>query len=241
MKVTLVNKKEVEEMMSKIGWQGCVSAGLDPEKVQEAGMFKIAKTCIESGHLSVTRPALFTFRIEGVSRALSHQFVRENVGVFIVQESQRYVKMEEPDFVIPPSIEANPSAKKVFVECMNTNWMVYKLLCDMGIPAEDARFAIPNAATTKIHVSLSYEALLRIAGKRCCNRAQWEIRAMVIEMCRQVRELNEYLGSKLVAKCETIGYCTESRCCGKYPTKNEFFKTYARGLSIEGGKSDEKI
>lgn len=234
MKVTLVNRKEVEEMMQKIGWQGCVSAGIDPDSVNEARLHAIAKSCIESGHLSVTRPALFTFRIEGVSRALSHQFVRENVGVFIVQESQRYVKMDAPDFVIPPSIANDEGALTLFKRVMEFNWKAYEMLAEKGIPAEDARFVIPNAATTKIHVSLSYEALLRIAGKRCCNRAQWEIRAMVTEMCEQVKELNEYLGSKLVAKCETVGYCTEQKCCGKYPTKDEFFKAYAMGKFIEG-------
>ena len=236
MKVTLENKAQVKELLLVAGWQGSVSAGLDPDTLFNEQFEKIGKKCIESGHLSVTRPCLFTFRIEGMSRACSHQFVRENVGVFLVQESQRYVKYDEKmEIVVPDSIRNNKDAYEVFSKTSRAVQMAYVDLLTLGIPAEDARFILTNATATKIHVTLTYEALLRVASKRRCNRAQWEIREIVAEMCEQVREVNEYMGAKLVAQCDVVGYCVEEKCCGKRPTKAQFFATYERGRFIEQG------
>lgn len=239
MKVTLENKAQVKELLLVAGWQGSVSAGLDPDTLFNEQFEKIGKKCIESGHLSVTRPCLFTFRIEGMSRACSHQFVRENVGVFIVQESQRYVTYRNGiEHVIPPSIGNNLEAYNKFEYLQAISEQTYKELVDMGIPAEDARFAFTNACATKIHVSMTYEALLRVASKRRCNRAQWEIREIVAEMCKQVREVNEYMGAKLVAQCDVVGYCVEEKCCGKRPTKAQFFATYEKGRIEEKKYAD---
>lgn len=233
MRVTLINPDQVAESIKLAGWMGSVSAGI--ENASSEKLIKIGEKCIKSGHLSVTRPCLLIYRIEGISRACSHQFVREEVGVFKVQESQRYVKMDNPDFVLPPSVENNRQAKELFSLHMDVAWMTYHKLCEMGIPAEDARFVIPNAATTKIHVALSIEALKRIASKRCCNRAQWEIRHVVEDMVAQAVEACPFLRSELVRKCDTAGYCTEEKCCGYKPTKEKFFATYERGKFIEEG------
>ena len=222
MKVTLINTQEVKDSLALAGWMGIVSTGKAPEEIQLDELHRIAKNCIDSGHLTVTRPVLFIFRIEGVSRAMSHQFVREEVGVFKVQESQRYVKMDKPDYVTPPSIaKLDGLNSSQYVEHIQSCWRMYKHLVDLGVPAEDARFVIPNAATTKFHVALSFEAMKRIAGKRLCERAQWEIRAVIGEMCRQICEVQPYFKEHFVPQCESLMYCPEKKGCGKMLSKEE--------------------
>ena len=85
---------------------------------------------------------------------------------------------------------------------------------------EDARFVLPQAAETRIVVTMNCRALLHFFSLRCCNRAQWEIRAMadaMLDICK--RELPAIFASA-GARCETLGYCPEAErfACGKHPT-----------------------
>ena len=64
------------------------------------------KGAMASGHMSVTEHVSYTFRIEGVSRALLAQITRHRIASFSV-ESQRYVRMERMPYVTPPTIEAD--------------------------------------------------------------------------------------------------------------------------------------
>lgn len=148
----------------------------------------ILKKTIESGHHSVIEHANFTFSISGVSRALTHQLVRHRLASFS-QQSQRYVKMTTPTYVTPPAIEANVSAKKEFEKFMESSWQIYRSLVDAGINAEDARFVLPNAATTSITVTMNARELRHFFELRCCNRAQWEIRNMASQMLEQVKSI----------------------------------------------------
>ena len=140
------------------------------------------------GHHSVLEHAVFTFSVEGVSRALTHQLVRHRVASYS-QQSQRYVSMREPTFVTPHTVEGNEEASKVFEETMAAIWEAYGKLESMGIPAEDARYLLPNGCTTNITITMNARELLHFFSLRCCNRAQWEIREMadrMLELCMEV-------------------------------------------------------
>lgn len=184
MKVILINHTPNPDKTCAAAALGCHS-DLDScellSQLSDQKTRNILKKTIGSGHHSVIEHANFTFCISGVSRALTHQLVRHRIASFS-QQSQRYVKMNEPEYVIPPAIDGNPVAKKEYQEFMETSWKTYRSLMDMGINAEDARFVMPNAATTAITVTMNARELRHFFELRCCSRAQWEIREMAWQM-----------------------------------------------------------
>ncbi|MCC7573289.1 MAG: FAD-dependent thymidylate synthase [Candidatus Methanofastidiosum sp.] len=168
------------------------------------------------GHYSVIEHASFTFSIEGISRACSHQLVRHRIASF-TQQSQRYVKMDDVPFVTPPSIKKNKVAEDIFKKSINYNTEGYKKLLELGIAPEDARFVLPNATKTNLVMTMNARELLHFFNLRCCNRAQWEIRDMAWEMLYQVLEVSPALFESAGPKCISEGICTEGRSsCGCY-------------------------
>jgi thymidylate synthase (FAD) len=140
------------------------------------------------GHYSVLEHASFTFGIEGISRACSHQLVRHRLASYS-QQSQRYVAQKERfAAVTPPSIAAHPDLQERYDALLTEIHEVYRQFLDAGVPAEDARFVLPNAAETKIVMTMNARELLHFFDLRCCRRAQWEIRLMAIEMLRLARK-----------------------------------------------------
>jgi thymidylate synthase (FAD) len=166
------------------------SAGIcyDKEKKENPGEF--IKRIIKTGHESVIEHAVFTFRVEGVSRALTHQLVRHRLASYS-QRSQRYVKESTPSYIMPDfSYLDRPVAEEllrrsiivrtVFTEAMNAAWNYYNVLLAQGVKPEDARFVLPNACETKFVMTVNARELRHILQLRMDKKAQWEIR----EMCR---------------------------------------------------------
>ncbi len=137
------------------------------------------------GHLSAFEHAAFTFGIEGISRACSHQLVRHRIASYS-QQSQRYVRMDRVQAVVPPSVETRPALRQRFVKAMEDLWALYRELAEAGVPAEDARYVLPNACETKIVVSMNARELRHFFRLRLCRRAQWEIRALARAMLEAV-------------------------------------------------------
>lgn len=188
---------------------------------------KVAKAVLSSGHHSVSEHINFTFLIEDVSRALSHQLVRHRIASYS-QRSGRYTGLEDGDwYVIPPSIAKKPEAVKLYIDTLATVKDAYLALTDeMSIPKEDARFLLPNGQFTNIAVTMNCRTLKNFFGERLCNRAQWEIRDLAKEMATICKDKlpNVFIGSKFAyAKCEQLGYCPESKKhnCGKMKTLPE--------------------
>ena len=169
---------------------------------------------MKSGHESVAEHASFTFLIEGVSRALLAQITRHRMASFSVQ-SQRYVDMSGNGYVMPPSIAKGSEQAKTFDNAMEIAWDFYERLVEMGIPKEDARYVLPNACHTTMEVTMNARELRHFFSLRCCNRAQWEIRALADEMLRLCREKAPVLFSDAGPGC-LRGHCPEGkRTCGK--------------------------
>lgn len=180
----------------------------------------IMRECIKSGHLSVTEFATFTFHIEGVSRVLTHQLVRHRMASF-AQRSQRYVKENQFDYIIPPKISNNAKALEKYQMLMQKTQTIYDELIDLGIPAEDARMVLPNSCETIIEISMNLRELMHICNERLCNRAQWEIRQLVSLMAAEVEKVVPELSNYLVPKCEInidFPICPESKGCGRHKT-----------------------
>ena len=191
MKVELINYTPNPDKTCAAAALGCHSESDSCEIIAQLSDQKtknILKKTISSGHHSVIEHANFTFSISGVSRALTHQLVRHRIASFS-QQSQRYVKMTKPVYVTPPAIGANSAANEEFQKFMETAWEVYRSLVNAGINAEDARFVLPNAATTAIMVTMNARELRHFFELRCCTRAQWEIRKMAWQMLELVKKV----------------------------------------------------
>lgn len=183
---------------------------------------------MSGGHVSPIEHVSYSFAISGVSRALSHQLVRHRVASYS-QQSQRYVDACDFDFILPPHIAAIPEAKARFLKAMDDAAASYLAIQDILIRAgqkkganEDARFVLPNACETKLVVTMNCRSLLHFFEERCCNRAQWEIRAMANKMLLLCREQLPVVFNLAGAKCERLGYCPEDErfTCGRYPRRN---------------------
>lgn len=192
---------------------------------------KIMKHCIKSGHTSVTEFCDFTFHIEGVSRALSHQLVRHRLASY-AQRSQRYCSENGFGYVIPSSIKNNPTALAFYEDSIKNITHNYKTLQELGIPNEDARMVLPNACETQIEVKMNLRTLMNFMHERMCACAQWEIRELAQLMRKAIVEQVPELEPYLVPKCEKngkeFGACNESksRSCGRHPRLEEIFEDY---------------
>lgn len=185
------------------------------ENLDDAKIARLVRQMVQSGHHSTLEHVSFTFAIEGISRACTHQLVRHRIASYSHQ-SQRYVKAVDFERIIPNTIKNKPEAKEKFEKLMEEISQVYNEFVEMGIPAEDARFVLPNAAETKIVVTMNARSLLHFFEERCCNRAQWEIRAMANMMLAEVRKVAPVLFAKAGPTCDAARFCREgSRSCGK--------------------------
>lgn len=241
MKVTLLTHTPNPEQVVACAAKLCYAAappdelmdGLTPEKAAD-----FVERLASMGHESPIEHASFTFAIEGVSRSLLAELTRHRIATFSVQ-SQRYVGMDGFSYVTPPEIAENPEALALFAQAMEDDRKTYGRLCALlhekhyraflaqgqsekqaaaaarKKAGEDARFVLPNACCTQLIATMNARSLLNFFRLRCCNRAQWEIRALAKEMARLVCRAAPTLFAAAGPSCYRGG-CPEGRMsCGK--------------------------
>lgn len=205
------------------------------------------------GHASPMEHASFTFAIEGVSRAFLAQATRHRIASFSVQ-SQRYVQLDNFDYVLPPEIAGDEETEEIYKEAMRQEAEIYEKLAAslqqkhtkdfmaQGMPEkeakrkaqkkaiEDARFALPNACTTKMIMTMNARSLMNFFALRCCNRAQWEIQAVADEMLKLVYPVAPALFAKAGAPC-VGGACPEGKMtCGKAAEVRQKYEKIKAGV-----------
>jgi thymidylate synthase (FAD) len=153
------------------------------EKRGKPGAFLRAR--IREGHESIIEHASATFEISGISRACSHQLVRHRLASYS-QESQRYVEMDDPEWVIPDDVAEDPEAMAVWEAFAGQVVSAYEALREQGVRKEDARFALPNATATRIIVSMNFRELRHLFRIRISRGAQWEIRQLGVAMLEAI-------------------------------------------------------
>lgn len=201
------------------------------------------------GHMSPVEHISFTFGIEGVSRALSHQLVRHRLASYS-QKSQRYVNEDSFKYTIPPLIKKNDRCNLEFCDIMGEIKKAYislyallkeahiRDLIDSGtskddalkkadkLAAEDARFVLPNACETKLIMTMNARELLHFFEERCCERAQWEIREMATQMLMIVKTIAPNIFKDAGPSC-VRGKCKEGNMnCGKTKEVMNKFKNF---------------
>ncbi len=183
-----------------IGWTHYVDEDGAPEAlVEHAGRAcyrsepkgdreRFLRARMHEGHESIVEHASVTFDITGISRACSHQLVRHRLASYS-QESQRYVDMARPEYVVPPAVAEKPEAMAAWDRFMGQVADTYRELRSLGVRKEDARFVLPNATATRIIVTMNFRELRHFFAVRCDKAAQWEIRELALEMLRKAHEL----------------------------------------------------
>jgi thymidylate synthase (FAD) len=197
--------------------------------VDPAAAAALIRRIVGLGHLSVLEHAVFSFGVEGISRAASHQLVRHRLASYS-QQSQRYVAAsEEFEHVVPPSIAGSPTRARAFARLMRECGRGYRELLAAGVPAEDARFVLPNAATTRLIVTMNARELRHFFTMRCCLRAQWEIRELAERMLGLARAaapvLFEGCGPSCVARPCPEGKMT----CGRLREVRAAYRCWPAG------------
>lgn len=235
MKVELLtHTNNIEDVITSAGKLCYSKVGVSEilEKSTPEDNERFIKMLSDMGHHSPLEHVSFTFAIEGVSRALTHQLVRHRIASYS-QQSQRYVELDKTfEYIIPPSIQ-NSKHKERYEDIMANLHYSYMHITEMleeeyilqGMDKrsankkaiEDARYVLPNACETKIVVTMNARTLLHFFEKRCCSRAQWEIREMANKMLKICNEISPTLFSLAGPTCKK-GYCNEGKmsCNPKY-------------------------
>jgi thymidylate synthase (FAD) len=217
-----IDPEETIALAAKLCYSPSDVEGLK-DRIETKDQTAFIEKLMKMGHISPVEHASFTFAIEGISRACSHQLVRHRIASYS-QQSQRYVPAEVGfNYIIPPVIQKDKNLKKYFEDFMAKTQKAYQSLIqglnEKGIKGEaaneDARFILPNAMETKIIITMNARELLHFFRMRCCNRAQWEIRQMAEGMLRVVKPVAPTLFAKAGPGC-LYAPCPEGDyTCGK--------------------------
>ncbi|QZY54647.1 FAD-dependent thymidylate synthase [Crassaminicella profunda] len=249
MKVQLIQHTPEPERVVAAAAKLCYSrVGVDEimEDLSDEKTDKFLNMLMSLGHQSPIEHINFTFAVEGVSRVLTHQLVRHRIASYS-QQSQRYVKLDQFEYIIPPSIEVVPEAREMFIKAMEEDQKKYNQLVEIlqkkhydqlvqegksekvakriseKKAIEDSRYVFPNACETKIVFTMNARTLLNFFHHRCCQRAQWEIREMATKMLGLVKMVAPTIFKNAGPSC-IIGPCPEGNMtCGKVNEVREAF------------------
>jgi thymidylate synthase (FAD) len=241
LKVNLITHTPEPEKVVSSAAKLCYSrVGIEDimENITKENTEKFLNMLLNLGHESPIEHISFTFAVEGVSRTLTHQLVRHRIASYS-QQSQRYVKLEQFEYIVPPSIQAIPEAKELYMKTMQDSQEAYNQLVNMlteghknklitegykeekaekiaeKMAIEDARYVFPNSCETKVILTMNARSLYNFFRHRCCNRAQGEIRRMADLMLIEVRKVCPTLFKNIGPSC-IVGACPEgAMTCGK--------------------------
>lgn len=213
------NAEETVALAGRLCYSAVGAKELNKEMKREEKK-RLLELLIKGGHHSPLEHASFTFGIEGISRACSHQLVRHRIASYS-QQSQRYVKENDFDFIVPPQIKKDKELEEKFLETMSSLSEVYKFFVKKLLgrgrskeeSQEDSRFILPNACETKIVMSMNARELMHISNLRLCTRAQWEIRQLFRAIREEVKKVAPIIASYMAPKCDekVLGYCPEGK------------------------------
>lgn len=241
MKVVLLAYTPAPEQTVAAAARLCYS-DTDVEALRESISLKKAEQFVEMldgfGHESPVEHVSFTFGIEGVSRSFLAQVTRHRLASYSVQ-SQRYVRQDPFLYITPPAIASDSALLAEYQQMMQQAVESYNQLADVletryvsklmeegmteqnarkkaeKMAIEDARYVLPNACETKMILTMNVRSLRNFFRLRCCNRAQWEIRAVALEMLRICCQVSPALFHNAGPSC-CCGGCTEGKMsCGK--------------------------
>ncbi len=251
LKVSLLQHTGEPEKIIAAAAKLCYSSadvGSIMDKLDDGSAAKFVDMLMDLGHESPIEHVTFTFGIEGVSRTLLAQLTRHRIASYSVK-SQRYVVERQFEYIIPPEIEEDTSAREIFVRAMerdqkdyddirailekkNFDTLILKGKSEKAaksqaekMAAEDARYVLPNACETKLIATFNARSLYNFLTRRLCERAQWEIMDLAQKMYELVIDVAPTLFKKAGPPC-VYGPCTEGKMsCGKIAEKRKMYRS----------------
>lgn len=203
----------------------CWNANItDNEKNYKRGL-----DCIKSGHGRVMEFVNVEMIIDGYSaKVLREYYTHIGGSPSRLQASTRYIDYSKGngfDYVTPQSVSKDEDVAGTWHSVMryiNTN---IQHLINNGVPIEDATMLLPLAYSSKMVDKRNLRSLVDMSRVRMCSRAYHEYRKMFNDICNALREYSDewkwIVDNLFHAKCDEVGYCTESKSCGRKPKKED--------------------
>lgn len=196
------------------------------ENMSDEEVKKLIRFLIKAGHHSAIEHASFTFIVDKISRACSHQLVRHRLASYS-QQSQRYVEYKRNlEYVIPQSIKNRKDLYQKFEEFQQQSFNLYKYFLKNNISSEDARYVLSNAFPTQIIITMNARELLHLFTLRCCERAQWEIREMAYRMLNKVKKVAPTIFEHAGPSCFRERCPEGEMMCKNPPKEDEILEKY---------------
>lgn len=221
----IIQEETTKDPISLIGREAGVCWGgnvTDPEKNYKRGL-----DCITSGHGRTWEYPQVYMVLDGYSaRVIRELYTHIGGGPTRLQASTRYINYQKGfPYVTAPSIQGNAEAAAIYDETMEAILTGMQKLEALGLPREDIGMLLPLGMETKVVFRTNLRNLIDMAHQRMCTRAYWEYRKLMQDMVRALSEYSEewsYLKKHyFVPKCDVTGFCTEAKCCGRRPRKEE--------------------
>ncbi|MBR5883357.1 MAG: FAD-dependent thymidylate synthase [Mailhella sp.] len=205
------------------GYRRCYSSEegrIENTSVAEMEQFIMRMLRTEHAHESPLEHVSLTWHVT-CSRACSHQLVRHRIASYS-QQSQRYVRMDDLPYIMPPAIASNAINRVSFENALEVAENAYRFMTNVGgAGAEDARFILPATVATQLVVTMNFRSLLHFFAERTCNRAQWEIRDIANQMLEKCQAAYPCVFLNVGPHCMKLKHCPEAKPCGKQPWKKE--------------------
>lgn len=224
MKQIVILQETTKNPISLIGERAGICWGANIEN-QERN-YKRGLDCINAGHGRTLEYVNVELVIDGYSaRVIREWYTHLGGAPTRLQASTRYIDYGEFEYVTPPSIAKNKKALWHYERAMVGLTEVAEALEELGIPREDIAMLLPLGMTTKIVDKRNMRNLIDMSRQRMCTRAYWEFRELFKDICDALREYSEewayIVDTQMMPKCEYLGYCPETYCCGRKPKKNK--------------------
>ena len=186
--------------------------------------YKRGLDCINAGHGRTLEYVNVELVIDGYSaRVIREWYTHLGGSPTRLQASTRYIDYGNFEYVTPPKIAKNEEAKRIYEDTMKAVTEAGKALEELGIPREDSAMLLPLGMTTKIVDKRNLRNLIDMSRQRMCTRAYWEYRELFSDICKALRDYSRewayIIDTQMMPKCEALGYCPETYCCGRKPKK----------------------
>lgn len=206
----------------------------DPAKNYKRGM-----DCLKANHgRTMEFPQVYLI-LDGYSARVIREFYTHIAGgPTRLQASTRYIDYEHGfDFIFPPSIADNDVATSIYVNAMDEIADALQKLDEIGIPREDSANLLPLGMTTKVVVRTNLRNLIDMSHQRLCSRAYWEFRQLMKDIMNALKDYSEewsyIIDNYFQPKCEVCGFCTETKSCGRKPSKEIYEAVFKLGSNFD--------
>ncbi|MBE6588431.1 MAG: FAD-dependent thymidylate synthase [Ruminococcaceae bacterium] len=222
-KITILSET-TKNPISLIGERAGICWGANIENCERN--YKRGLDCIKAGHGRTLEYVNVELVIDGYSaRVIREWYTHLGGAPTRLQASTRYIDYGNFEYVTPPKVAKNEEAKRIYEDMMRSITEAGKKLEELGIPREDSAMLLPLGMTTKIVDKRNLRNLIDMSRQRMCTRAYWEYRELFGDICKALREYSEewayIIDTQMMPKCEALGYCPETYCCGRKPKKDK--------------------